>query len=183
MTDRIQLDAMTSDALEALYDQLDALRQVARGYCPDCGRGDAAPHVEDWERERKRAEKAEAALAHAREAAAWIRRNYPGLTTANERLAAALDTEPAAADVPELTAEEARDLAVELATDLYRAQDALAFVAECCAIADRNQQAITTGDVRTWLKGAQCGRQLAADQPDLYDKITQAATEATDRPA
>ncbi|MFD3741082.1 hypothetical protein [Streptomyces sp. NPDC058629] len=46
----------------------------------------------------------------------------------------------------DLTAEEARD--------------ALAFVGECCDIADRNQRPITTGDVREWLKGARCGRQL-----------------------
>ncbi|MWA16181.1 hypothetical protein [Streptomyces sp. BA2] len=59
---------------------------------------------------------------------------------------------------PDLTAEEARDLA----TDLYRAQDALAFVGECCDIADREQRPITTADVREWLKGARCGRQLAA---------------------
>jgi DNA repair exonuclease SbcCD ATPase subunit len=39
---------------------LAALRQVARGYCPACGRGDAAPTVDDWERERQRAENAEA---------------------------------------------------------------------------------------------------------------------------
>jgi hypothetical protein len=63
----------------------------------------------------------------------------------------------------ELTADEARDLADELSIDLYRAQDALAFVGECCDIADREQQPITTGDVREWLKGARCGRQLAAD--------------------
>ncbi|MFM9616816.1 hypothetical protein ACKI14_02500 [Streptomyces turgidiscabies] len=70
---------------------------------------------------------------------------------------------------PELTAEEARDLADELGTDLYRAQDALAFVEECCVIADREQRAITTADVRTWLNGAQCGRQLAADTAFVVD--------------
>lgn len=51
----------------------------------------------------------------------------------------------------------------DLGFQLYRAQDALAFVAECCDIADREQRTITTGDVREWLKGARCGRQLAAD--------------------
>jgi hypothetical protein len=35
--------------------QLAALRAVARGYCPACGRGDAAPTVEDWENERQNA--------------------------------------------------------------------------------------------------------------------------------
>lgn len=39
------------------------LRTVARGYCPHCGRGDAAPTVEDWDRERQRADQL-AALAH-----------------------------------------------------------------------------------------------------------------------
>ncbi|CAL9647726.1 hypothetical protein [Streptomyces sp. enrichment culture] len=68
-------------------------------------------------------------------------------------------------DEPELTAEEARDLADDLGLQLYRAQDALAFVAECCNIADREQRTITTADVREWLKGAQCGRQLAASGP------------------
>ncbi|MET9923443.1 MULTISPECIES: hypothetical protein [unclassified Streptomyces] len=61
---------------------------------------------------------------------------------------------------PLLTADEAREMADDLNTDLYKAQDALAFVGECCDIADRNQRPITTGDVRKWLKGARCGRQL-----------------------
>lgn len=65
----------------------------------------------------------------------------------------------------ELTAEEARSLCDDLSLQLYRAQDALAFVEECCAIAEREQRAITTADVREWLKGAQCGRQLAASGP------------------
>ncbi|MFI8351266.1 hypothetical protein [Streptomyces sp. NPDC085596] len=65
----------------------------------------------------------------------------------------------------ELTAEEARDLAADLGLQLYRAQDALAFVGECCAIADREGRAVTTADVREWLKGARCGRQRAAEAP------------------
>ncbi|MFI1535512.1 hypothetical protein [Streptomyces anandii] len=80
------------------------------------------------------------------------------------------DPEPGttAADNAELTANEARSLVDELGLDLYRAQDALEFVGECCDIADRRQQTITTTDVREWLKGARCGRQLAADaQPQL----------------
>lgn len=65
-------------------------------------------------------------------------------------------------ETPELTAEEARDLADDLGNQLYRAQDALDFVEECCVIAERTGRPITVADVRTWLKGAQCGRQLAA---------------------
>ncbi|MFE7535243.1 hypothetical protein ACFU67_13335 [Streptomyces rhizosphaericola] len=60
----------------------------------------------------------------------------------------------------DLTAEEAREQAHDLATQLYKAQDALAFVGECCDIADREHRTVTTGDVREWLKGARCGRQL-----------------------
>jgi hypothetical protein len=110
-------------ALKPELDAFAALRQVARGYCPDCGRGDAAPTVDDWEQQRQRADEAEGRLAHlqesseavgryltrtvdernqlratlarAREAAAWIRRNYPALTQANGRLTAALE-QPAA---------------------------------------------------------------------------------------
>ncbi|WHM30256.1 hypothetical protein OH540_09495 [Streptomyces sp. BPPL-273] len=62
-------------------------------------------------------------------------------------------------DEPELTVEEDRALADDLGLQLYQAQDALAFVAECCIIAEREQRPITTADVREWLKGAQCGRQ------------------------
>ncbi|MCX4622822.1 hypothetical protein ACF09G_12965 [Streptomyces albogriseolus] len=86
-----------------------------------------------------------------------------------EDLLAAYDnsrTPPADQTDPELTAEEARTLADELGLQLYRAQDALAFVAECCDIADREQRPVTTADVREWLKGARCGRQLAADAAD-----------------
>lgn len=72
-------------------------------------------------------------------------------------------TDPTAA---ELTAEEARELAEDLGLQLYRAQDALAFVEECCVIADREGRQPTTADVREWLKGARCGRQLAADARD-----------------
>jgi hypothetical protein len=74
------------------------------------------------------------------------------------------DTE---SDTPELTAEEARDLADDLGLQLYRAQDALAFIEECCVIAERSGRTITVADVRTWLKGAQCGRQLATDGLDV----------------
>lgn len=87
--------------------------------------------------------------------------------------------EPDATDQadPELTAEEARALADELGTQLYRAQDALAYVAECCDIADREGRQPTTDDVREWLKGARCGRQLAGDKPDLVRDLTAAVRE------
>jgi hypothetical protein len=58
----------------------------------------------------------------------------------------------------ELTAQEARDLADDLGLQLYRAEDALAYVTECCDIADREAEPVTTARVREWLKGAQCAR-------------------------
>ncbi|MFF9043302.1 hypothetical protein [Streptomyces parvulus] len=84
------------------------------------------------------------------------------------RAAAVLAVLPTTTDqTAELTAEEARSLADDLGLQLYRAQDALAFVAECCTIAERDQRSITTADVREWLKGAQCGRQLVAGDAGL----------------
>jgi hypothetical protein len=62
-TPRKTLDQMTSDDLDRLHAELDALRAVARGYCPACGRGDAAPTVTDWEEQKQRADRAETALA------------------------------------------------------------------------------------------------------------------------
>lgn len=59
MTDRKTVSTINDIELTALYDQLDALRAVSRGYCPACGRGDAAPTVAEWETERHRAEQAE----------------------------------------------------------------------------------------------------------------------------
>jgi chromosome segregation ATPase len=88
VTDRKTLDQMISDDLDQLHAENDrleaelgdyetrveqlttelaALRQVARGYCPHCGRGDAAPTTADWERERQRADQVEELLRIAHE--------------------------------------------------------------------------------------------------------------------
>jgi hypothetical protein len=61
---------------------LAALRNVARGYCPTCGRGDATPTVTDWEQQRQRADQADAAVARVRQLAARIRQGAPW--TAND---------------------------------------------------------------------------------------------------
>ena len=55
-------------ALQPELDALAALRTVARGYCPHCGRGDAAPTADDFEQQRKRAEVAENRLRLAHQA-------------------------------------------------------------------------------------------------------------------
>lgn len=71
----------------------------------------------------------------------------------------------------ELTAEEARALVDELGLQLYQAQDALAYVAEMCDIADEHRgkrgepATVTTTRVREWLKGAQCARQTGLILP------------------
>lgn len=78
------------------------LEQVARGYCPHCGRGDAAPGLDDWDRERKRAEQAEAALSEAR---MWARHGYEigqrSCTWSDYGVAPAWLTETAALDQPQ----------------------------------------------------------------------------------
>lgn len=48
--------------VQRLDAELAALRQVARGYCHACGRGDAAPSVDDWEQQKQRADEAEGQL-------------------------------------------------------------------------------------------------------------------------
>jgi len=99
--DRIPLDELTSDDLEQLYDDLDryqevvgelnaanttmardlaALREVARGYCPECGRGDAAPTVTDWEQQRQHSDRAGADLNRVTALyAQWVKAGPPPL--------------------------------------------------------------------------------------------------------
>jgi hypothetical protein len=81
-----------------------------------------------------------------------------------------------------LTADEARAEVDRLARELYLAQDALDYVAEWCDLTDRKQLPITTADVRTWLKGARCGRQLAADRAavERASEPTEPGTTASD---
>lgn len=59
-----EITAAVLAVVQPELDALDALRAVARGYCPACGRGDAAPTVQDWEQQRQRAERAEAERDH-----------------------------------------------------------------------------------------------------------------------
>lgn len=66
---------------------------------------------------------------------------------------------------PEPAATEATDRS-DLALSLYYAQDALDLVAERCDLADQKGHQPTTAEVRQWLKGARCARQLAAEERD-----------------
>lgn len=63
MTVRRTASTITDTELDQLYNQLDTLRAVSRGYCPTCGRGDAAPTVTDWEQQKQRADQAEELLS------------------------------------------------------------------------------------------------------------------------
>lgn len=87
-----------AEMLVAAQDQLAALRQVARGYCPHCGRGDAGVTTDQWEQQRQRADQAEAALARVRRLATLIRAGAPWTAnhdTLADHILAALDN-PAA---------------------------------------------------------------------------------------
>lgn len=62
-----ELRRQLADAVRALgksETELAALRAVARGYCPHCGRGDASPTTAQWYAERQRADQAEGQLRH-----------------------------------------------------------------------------------------------------------------------
>lgn len=60
---------------------LAAIADPAAGYCPHCGRGDTGPTADQYEQQRKRAEKVEAALARIRDAVALHRQ---GLISVHE---------------------------------------------------------------------------------------------------
>ena len=51
--------AAAIEALGKAETELAALREVARGYCPECGRGDASPTAQQWEEQKQRADQAE----------------------------------------------------------------------------------------------------------------------------
>lgn len=81
----------------------------------------------------------------------------------------------------ELTAEEARELVTSLGTDLYRAEDALAFVGEMCDIADRNGLTeVPIRRVRRWLEGVKCGRQMIAEAATTTASLTPKAPQSGD---
>lgn len=70
--------------------ELTALKTIATGYCPECGRGDCSPTAQQWLDQRDRANTAEAAIARVRALAdQWaILRAHGSATT---ELLAALD--------------------------------------------------------------------------------------------
>ncbi|MGW5003295.1 hypothetical protein ACWEP8_37205 [Streptomyces hydrogenans] len=56
--------------------ELAALKTIATGYCPECGRGDCSPTAQQWLDQRDRANEAEAAIARVR--AVHVRNGYTG---------------------------------------------------------------------------------------------------------
>jgi hypothetical protein len=87
VTGRHTVNTITSNALDALYEQLEAAEAGE-------AQRQLATAREALASATTRAARAEAALARAREEAAWIRHNYPALTHANDRLTTALDQPP-----------------------------------------------------------------------------------------
>lgn len=78
-------------------------------------------------------------------------------------------------DLPELTAEDAVEAMQDMATDLYTAEDRLAFIAEMCDTADRAGEQITTERVRSWLAYQGCGGAIVLPddvQEQLAAKLT-----------
>ncbi|MFF7096380.1 hypothetical protein ACFY9A_28895 [Streptomyces rubradiris] len=102
MTDRRTASTITDTELDQLYDALDTLRAVARGYCEHCGRGDATPPPEAYEEQRARAARAADLVARVRAVRdRWllntlqpgqIRRLLDDLTTALDQTAPAVAT-------------------------------------------------------------------------------------------
>jgi hypothetical protein len=58
---------VTSDELDALQDELAALKSIATGYCFECGRGDCSPTPGQWYEQRQRADRAEAKVERVRD--------------------------------------------------------------------------------------------------------------------
>ena len=80
--------------------------------------------------------------------------------------------QPAEAD-EELTREELQAMVDELGTDLYRAQDLIAFVREMCDAADADGSPVTTERVRGWLGYTGCGGVLVLPETTLRTPATQ----------
>jgi len=71
-----------AEMLVAAQAQLAALREIARDYCPHCGRGDIAPTADDWEKQRQRADQAEADLKRVTDLyEQWVKAGPPPLGT------------------------------------------------------------------------------------------------------
>ena len=94
---RHTVNTITSDALDALYEQLETAEATESQRQLATARAALASAT-------TRAARAETALTRAREAAAWTRRNYPALHSVNDRFAAALDEPGTAATEHETTA-------------------------------------------------------------------------------
>jgi hypothetical protein len=82
-------------------------------------------------------------------------------------------------DDSELTRGEALDLVDDLGQQAYRAEDRLAFIAEMCALADRNGEQVTTERVRSWLAYQGCGGAIVLPD-DIQQQLGEALGHAMD---
>ncbi len=124
-----------------------------------------------------RAETSEAAMEHVRKIASRLAAHAQGFRDVLDEVDHGPWGRTVGADITELTDvlggvseqaepesdDSAPDRALaeveRLAVELYQAEDTLAWIGELCDIADRTDRAVTTADVRAWLRGPQCARQ------------------------
>lgn len=92
------------------------------------------------------------------------------------------DDDPECEGACPFTVDEAREEVERLSTELYEAQDALAFAGECLTIWEREQpgQPVPADTVRRWLEGAKCGRKLAAELRRAFQQVQAAVKAAHD---
>ncbi|MFB6787655.1 hypothetical protein ACFCWT_13365 [Streptomyces olivaceus] len=82
-TDEIAREAHARLDIEAV-DASPSAAAEASGYCPACGRGDCAPTPDEYEQQRQRAERAEAALVRVHHLADLIHAGAPWLSNHSE---------------------------------------------------------------------------------------------------
>lgn len=74
-------------------------------------------------------------------------------------------------DLPELTREDAVEAMEDMAGDLYRAEDRLAFVREMCDAADLSGEQVTTQQVRAWATYEGCGGAIVLPEETLAELV------------
>lgn len=182
-TRRAVADAVLA-VVQPELDALAALREVARGYCGTCGRGDAAPTVTDWEQQKQRADQAAATVERVRDLRnAWHRMTLgPGLVRCLlDEITAALDhTQGPAVTYPDAPFPRLHDPAAR-ATAIQATRDRRPAVDEperaAWVIIARIRDVIDTMDGIT---GARHWARILRRVIDGQEPPPAAATEATD---
>ncbi|MBZ6207483.1 hypothetical protein KVH31_13345 [Streptomyces olivaceus] len=122
----------------------------ASGYCPACGRGDCAPTPDEYEQQRQRADRAEAALARVHHLADLIHAGAPWTANHTElatRIRAAAGPAPAATDTATWTAVRAIQLMNEAG---QQRDEALAAIARVRGLRERARTEAPASQGPTW---------------------------------